>query len=107
MNNNLTKKERFSDGDIRRMLRRKRRKLADAGVFFMRALVQESPVMKPRRIEISLGTYSLKEACIAARSVIAFIQAWGFRLTHKHEKQGEFDAFLPPRKHVAKTEIQS
>lgn len=101
------RKELYSDADIRRMLRRKRRKLADVGVYCLRVLVQEQAYMKPRRVEISLGTYSLTEATVAARSVINFIHAWGFRLTHKQERQADFFAILPPRKGLEKLDEKS
>lgn len=97
----------YSEHDIQRMLRRKKRKNGQPGVFSLRTLVQERAWLKPRRVEISLGTYSVVEAHAAARAVVAFIQAWGFTLAHKRTKQGELGAILPPQKKVEKKEDQS
>lgn len=73
----------MNDATLRKMMRRKPCKGNKLGVFLLRLMVQERPHLKPRRVEVSLGTRGEYEALLVARAVIGFIRSWGFTLTNK------------------------
>lgn len=59
------------------------RKDGTAGTFFVRLFVQESAEMKPKRIEVGLGTNVKEEAIRRAEVIVRAFYAAGGRFTHK------------------------
>lgn len=77
---------------LRRLLRQNApRKDGTPGSFMIRLFVQEDPLVKPKRIEVGLGTNDEDEAVKRAESIVRAFYAAGGRFTHKtgfrtHEK---------------------
>lgn len=77
---------------LRRLLRQNPpRRDGTPGTFTIRLFVQEDELMKPKRIEVGLGTNNEDEAVKRAESIVRAFYAAGGRFTHKtgfrtHEK---------------------
>lgn len=71
---------------LRRLLRQNPpRKDGTPGTYSVRFFVQESEELKPKRIEVGLGTNNELEALKRAESIVRAFYAAGGRFTHKTE----------------------
>lgn len=76
--------------DFRRFLRRNgRRKNGEPGSLSLRVLVVTDPQMKPRRVEIGLGTSDEAEALARARVMLRAVYALGGKFSSRLLVEGE------------------
>ncbi len=76
--------------DFRRFLRRNgRRKNGEPGSLSLRVLVVTDPKMKPRRVEIGLGTSDEAEALARARVMLRAVYALGGKFSSRLLVEGE------------------
>lgn len=66
------------DADLTRLLRKKHTR-----PYTLRLLIQDAPELKPRRVEVSLHTYSADKALDVARTLVQTLHCLGFRFSHK------------------------
>lgn len=100
----------LTDEQILRLMRKKTRRNGRSDPqWSIRLFVSYDPKLKPRRVEIGLGSGDKLIALREARGIFAFLRVWGFKVTNtglqterpvKSKLQQLTFSFLPPHKRV-------